>query len=153
VFLKIYLFSRPPNPLSDVQTFRSADHVPDDFKGPWATITKNVIHAPPQTPNPRLDSPQPITEFAIERPTGRIVVSNKMNANPSKKCLIHHPFQKPSRSIVPYHGAQNKGVDHDLSPPVDEGPARSRLAMIFKARFALQRAKNWILSVTRMKSK
>jgi hypothetical protein len=141
-FLKISFFSRPLSPLSDAQTFRSADHVPDDFKGPWATITKNVIHAPPQTPNPRLDSLKPITEFAIDRSTGRIVVSNKMHAIFSKQCLIHPPFQKPSRSIVPYDGTQNKGVDHDLSPPVGEGPARSRLAMIFKDRFALQRPKN-----------
>jgi hypothetical protein len=125
--------------MSDVLTFRSARQVPDNFKGPWATITKNVIHAPPHPPTPRLGSLQPITEFPIDRPTGRIVVSNKMNANLSKQCLIHHPSQKPSRAIAPYNGAQNKGVDHDLSSPVGEGSARSRL--------------NWILSVTRMKRK
>jgi hypothetical protein len=106
-FLKISLFSRPLNPYSDVQSFRSADHLPDSFKGPWATITKKIIYPPPQTPSPRPDSPQPITEFAIGRPTSPIVVSNKISAS---LCPIHHPFQKPSRSIVLYD-AHSKGVD------------------------------------------
>jgi hypothetical protein len=106
-----------------------------NFKGPRATITKKTIHPPLQTPSPRPDSLQPITEFAIGRPTSPIVVSNKINASLFKQCLIHHPFQKPSRSIVLYD-ANSKGVDHDLPPPIGERPPQSGLA-IFWDRIAM----------------
>ena len=128
-FLKISLFSRPLNPSSDVLSFRSADHLPDDFKGPWATITKKVVH-PPKTPGPCPDFQQPTSEFVIGKPTGRIFVSNKINANIFNQHLIHHPFQKPSRSIAPYD-LYSKGVDNDLPPPISERPARSRLAIFW----------------------
>jgi hypothetical protein len=132
-FLKISLFSRPLNPLSGVQSFRLAPYLPDDFKGPWATMTKQVIHSPPQTPSPRLDSPQPITEFAICKPTSPNVVSNKINASLFKQCPIIHSrnphvqlhFTTPTARvwITTYHHLLTNGLlDQDLRSSGTDSP-------------------------------
>ena len=75
--LKISLFSRPADPLSDVQSFRSAKYLPDNLDGPWATITKRVTLRPSEMQSPPPDFHQSTVEYTIAKSTGRICVSNK----------------------------------------------------------------------------
>ena len=114
-FLKISLFSRSPDPLSDIQSFRSAPYLRDNLKGPWATITKEVIHRPSEPPSPLIQVQPLCEEFQIPKPTTHVVVSSMPTAIPSNQYLIDHLFQKPSRprSLV----LSSKGVERKFPPP------------------------------------
>jgi len=108
-FLKISLFSRPLNPFYDAQSFRWARRLPDDFKGPWATITKRVIHRPSQTPSSRPDFQRPVTEFTIGTPTRRITKPRPtVQCDAYKKSVNNDLPPSGDRPIVQqaYHNAQ-----------------------------------------------
>ena len=85
-FLKISLFSRPLNPLYDAQSFRSAYRLPDNLKGPWATITKRVIHCPSEMQSVLPNAQQPPEKFIVDKAARRTTFNNKMNANLSNWC-------------------------------------------------------------------
>jgi hypothetical protein len=116
-FLKISLFSRPLNPFCDAQSFRLARRLPDNFKGPWATITKRVIHHPSHAQSPRPDFQRPVTEFAIDTTRQfRIVVSDKINAKLSNCCLINQkPLTCMLLSLVPNDQQEKSASPLDLS--------------------------------------
>jgi hypothetical protein len=88
-FLKISLFSHPLNPLYDAHSFRSAHRLPDNFKGPWATITKRVIHCPSKMRSvlPNAQSPD---KFIADKAERRTIGSHEINAHLSIGCLINH---------------------------------------------------------------
>lgn len=122
--LKVSFFVRPLDPLYDSESFR-APHLPQELKGPWATVTKLIKYHLSLTPEASARSLEPSEDYRIEYPATAPHVRTEYTI---QTLPSNHLCQKPRapRALVPH--AQNKGIFMNQEPIVEKPPGFFRIS-------------------------